>query len=102
MILQDEKISHLKEQVILWKIRACSAEERVTRLLQTKEREIKESHDDRRSSVNEEQGSSSVQSNSLPPEITHFRRAGRRARLSDTLSLMTDPKWKADPDPDAE
>jgi hypothetical protein len=101
--LQDEKISHLKEQIMMWKIRASSAEERVTRLLQMREREIKESHEERLKIGNEkeEQGSSSVQDDSLPPEITLARR-GRRARLSDTLALLTDPKWEADPDPDAE
>jgi hypothetical protein len=104
MALQDEKISHLKEQIMMWKIRASSAEERVTRLLQMREREIKESHEMRLKSENEkeEQGSSSVQDDSLPPEITHVRKAGRRARLSDTLALLTDPKWEADPDPGAE
>ena len=99
MVLQDEKITHLQEQITIWKIRASSAEERVTRLLQLHERQIKASHDvNRKEDV---QGSSCV-SDDLPPEITHFRRAGRRARLSDTLSLMTDPKWESDPDPDAE
>ncbi len=102
--LQDEKISHLKDQIMMWKRRASSAEERVTRLLQMREREIKEAHEERLQSGNEkeEQGSSSVQDDSLPPEIPHVRKAGRRARLSDTLALLTDPKWEADPDPDAE
>jgi hypothetical protein len=45
MTLQDEKISHLKEQIMVWKIRACRAEERVTRLIQMREREIKATHD---------------------------------------------------------
>ena len=101
IILQEEKISHLKEQIIIWKIRASSAEERVTRLLQMREREIKAIHDVTRKSAKEEQGSSSIMDD-LPSEITHSKRSGRRARLSDTLSLMTDPKWEADPDPDAE
>ena len=101
LVLQDEKISHLKEQLMIWKIRACSAEERVTRLLQLQERQIKESHDAQRGNDEGVQGSSSVNDED-PPGITHFRRAGRRARLSDTLALMTDPKWESDPDPDAE
>ena len=91
LVLQDEKISHLKEQITIWKIRACSAEERVTRLLQLQERQIKESHDVKRKNDEVVQESSSVRDD-LPPELTHFRRAGRRARLSDTLSLMSDPK----------
>ncbi len=36
------------------------------------------------------------------PEITHVRKTGRRARLSDTLALLTDPKWETNLDPDAE
>ncbi len=96
IILQEEKISHLKEQIIIWKIRTRSAEERVTRLLQMREQEIKVIHDVTSKSGKEEQGSSSIMDD-LPSEITHSRRTGRRARLSDTLSLMTDPKWEADP-----
>jgi hypothetical protein len=76
MILQDEKISHLKEQIMVWKISASSAEERVTRLLQMREREIKVFHDVKSNSEKEEQGSSSIM-DIISPGITHSMRAGR-------------------------
>ncbi len=80
MALQDEKVSYIKEQIKIWKIRACRVEERVTRLLVVKEQEIKATYDMKSESEKEEQGSSSIQDD-LPPEIAHYRRAGRRARL---------------------
>jgi hypothetical protein len=88
-ILDEEKISHLKEQISTWKYRTSCAEERVARLLQERERSIKASNERRRKK---------------DPHYSNFtvrplpERRGARARLSDTLDLLTEPKWEADPD----
>jgi hypothetical protein len=92
-ILDEEKISHLKEQIFTWKYRTSCAEERVARLLQERERSIKASYERRRKK---------------DPHYSNFtvrplpERRGARARLSDTLDLLTEPKWETDPDPNVD
>jgi len=92
-LLDDEKISHLKEQIMMWKYRTTCAEERVTRLLQFRERNVKNSLDKEISSkgVMGQDGFESF-----------ANRGGTRSRLSDTLDLLTEPLWEQDPDPNVE
>ncbi len=78
-LLDDEKISHLKEQIMMWKYRTTCAKERVTRLLQFRERNVKNAYDE---SINKEAtGKDGIES--------FANRGGTRSRLSDTLDLLT-------------
>ena len=77
-ILDEEKISQLKEQINTWKYRTMRAEERVTRLLQRNEQRVKNAHDPLR-------WATLARGELLP------REGGRRARLSDSLELLTEP-----------
>ncbi len=80
-LLDDEKISQLKEQIMMWKYRTTCAEERVTRLLQFRERNVKNAYD---KSLNKEAtGTDGIKS--------FANRGGTRSRLSDTLDLLTEP-----------
>ncbi len=88
-ILDEEKISQLKEQINTWKYRTMRAEERVTRLLQRNEQRVKNAHDPLR-------WDTLARGELLP------REGGRRARLSDSLELLTDPLWCEEPDPKVE
>jgi hypothetical protein len=92
-MLDAEKITHLKEQLYIMKYRASCAEERVTRLLQFRERNVKNSHDKMR------EGNASASHRRVG---SLQNRGGTRSRLSDTLDLLTEPLWESDPDPDAE
>jgi hypothetical protein len=77
----------------MWKYRTTCAEERATRLLQFRERNVKNAHD---RTINNDKVKGHVGIESFA------NKRGTRSRLSDTLNLLTEPMWESDLDPNVE